>query len=85
MQPVADAKGGIGVDDPGVGVDAESGDEQGAAGVVHDVEDAPVIGVAVAGDDMPHGQRRLVDRVLVERDRAVGHGLLLGARPNGGS
>lgn len=85
VQPVAEAEGGIGVDDTGVGVDTEAGDQQGAAGVVHDMEDAPVVGVAVAGGDMPHGQRDLVDRVLVERDRAVGHGLLLGARSAGRS
>lgn len=83
VQPVAEAEGGIGVDDAGVGVDAETGDQQRAAGVVHDVEDAAVVGVAVAGGDMAHGQRDLVDRVLVERDRAVGHGLLLGARSAG--
>ncbi|GAB7029579.1 hypothetical protein JCM4914_10400 [Streptomyces platensis subsp. malvinus] len=73
VQPVAEAEGGVGVDDAGVGVDAEAGDQQGPARVVQDVEDAPVVGVAVAGGDVPQGQRDLVDRVLVERDGTVGH------------
>lgn len=47
------------------------------------MEDAAVVGVAVAGGDMPQGQRDLVDGVLVERDGAIGHGLLLGARAAG--
>lgn len=71
VQPVAGAQGGVGVDDPGVGVDAESGDEQGTAGVVEDVEDAPVVGVAVAADVVLHRERCLVHGVFVERDGPV--------------
>lgn len=72
---VADAQGGVGVDDARVGVDAEAEDEDGPAGVVEDVEDAAVVGVAVAADEVLHRQRRLVDGVFVERDGPVGgHG-----------
>ncbi len=74
-QLVADAEGGVGVDDPGVGVDAEAEYQDGAAVVVEDVEDAPVVGVAVTADDVLHRQGRLVDGVFVERDGPVGgHG-----------
>lgn len=73
---VAGAQGGVGVGHSGVRVDPEAGDQQGAARVVEDVEDAAVVGVAVAGGDVPHRERHLVYGVLVEGDRAVvGHGL----------
>ena len=55
----------------------EPGDEEQVAGAVVGVEVAAVVRVAVAGRDVLHRQRRLVDRVLVERDR---HGDLLGLR-----
>ena len=43
--------------------------------VVEDVEDAAVVGVAVAGGDVLHRQGDLVDGVLVEGNGAVvGHG-----------
>ncbi len=75
VQGVPGAQGGVGVDHAQVGVDAEAEDEQGAAGVVEDVEDAAVVGVAVAGRHVLHGQRHLVHRVFVERyGTVVGHG-----------
>ncbi|MET9969693.1 glycoside hydrolase N-terminal domain-containing protein, partial [Streptomyces sp. NPDC006356] len=77
VQPVAHAQGRVRVGHPGVRVHPEAEDQQGAALVVEDVEDAAVVGVAVAGRDVLHGQRHLVHRVLVERDGAVvvGHGI----------
>ncbi len=77
VQPVPRAQGGVGVDHAGVGVDAEAGDQQRPALVVEDVEDAAVVGVAVTGGDMAHGQRHLVHGVLVERDGTLvrRHGL----------
>ncbi len=79
---IADPEGGIGVDDAGVGVDAEAEDEDGAAGVVEDVEDAAVVGVPVAADDVLHRQRGLVDGVFVQGYGAVrGHG----ESPGGGA
>lgn len=71
VQSVAGAEGRVGVHDAGVGVDTEAGDEQGAALVVEDVEDAPVVHVAVTADVVLHRERRLVHGVLVERDGPV--------------
>ncbi len=72
---VAGAQGGVGVDDPGVRVHAETEDEDGPAGVVEDVEDAAVVGVPVAADEVLHRQRGLVDGVFVEGYGSVrGHG-----------
>ncbi len=81
---VADAEGGVGVDDPGVGVDAEAEDQDGAPGVVEDVEDAAVVGVAVTADEVLHRQGGLMDGVLVERNGPVGgHGGPPGGRLRG--
>ncbi len=75
VQGVPGAQGRVGVDHAQVGVDPEAQDEQGAAGVVEDVEDAAVVGVAVPGRHVLHGQRHLVHGVLVERyGTVVGHG-----------
>lgn len=52
MQGVAVAQGGVGVGHAEVGVDAEPEDEQGAAGVVEDLDDAVVVG---HGNPLPDG------------------------------
>ena len=65
---IAASDRGVGVDDPQVRIDTESGDEEDLARPVVGVKIAAVIGVAVARRHVPHGQRNLVHRVLVERD-----------------
>jgi hypothetical protein len=65
--PVAPLHRAVAVDHAGVRVDAHAGDEERLAGAVVAVEVAAVVEVAIAGADRRHGQRRLVDRVLVER------------------
>ncbi len=72
VEGVAGAEGGVGVDHPDVRVDAEAEDEQGAALMVEDVEDASVVGVPVAGRYMLHRQGHLMHGVLVE-----GHGTVV--------
>ncbi len=51
---------------PELRVDAGAGDEEDLAGPVVGVEVAPVVEVPVAARDVPHRQRRLVQRVFVE-------------------
>ena len=65
---VAAAHGGVGVDHAEVRVDPAAGDEEDVAGAVVRVVVAAVVEVAVAGRHVAERQRRLVDRVLVERD-----------------
>ena len=64
---VAQLHGGVGVDHAEVGVGPEAGDHEDLAGAVVRVEVAAVVEVLVAGADLAHRQRRLVDRELVER------------------
>ncbi len=71
VEGVADAQGRVRVDDAEVRIDAEAEDEQELPGGVDEMEDAAVVGVAVTGRDVLHGQRDLMDRVFVERDGAV--------------
>jgi hypothetical protein len=66
---VAPAQRGVRVDDAEVRVDPEPGDEEQLPGAVVGVEVTTVVRVAVTRVDVTHGQRRLMDRVLVERDR----------------
>jgi hypothetical protein len=67
--PVALAHGRVGVDHAEVRVDAEPGDEDQLVRARVGVEIAAVVEIAVAGRHVGERQRRLVDRVLVERDR----------------
>ena len=64
---VAAAHGRVRVDDAEVRVHAETGDEVRVGFVVDALVDAPVVDVAVARRDVPHRQRHLMDRILVER------------------
>ena len=64
---VATAHGRVRVDHAEVRVHAEAGDEVRVGLVVDALVDAPVVDVAVAGPDVAHRQRDLVDRILVER------------------
>ena len=68
---VTASDGGVGVDRAQVRVDAHAGDQEDVAGAVVGVEVAAVIEVAVRRRHVVERQRRLVDRVLVERVRHV--------------
>src|SRR5207302_4928209 len=63
---VAATNGDVGVDDSEVRVHAEATDQEDVTRAVVGVEVAAVVEVAVAGTDVLHRQRRLVDRELVE-------------------
>jgi hypothetical protein len=67
--PVSLTDGGVGVDDPEVRIDPETGDQKNLAGPVMGVQVTTIVGVAVAGHHVSHGQRYLVHGVFVEGHR----------------